>query len=608
MVNKIISFLIATILVSVVLTAATSDIYITSAIDEYSAVENQPLKGTITVTHDLSDKVDTSSFLLDKKPLKVEFTQDVKISSSSPIVISYYSFEIPPQPPGLYVLPEVSVKIEGNSYRSVMSSYQVKAAGESRTSPPSQPPPTQPAQPSPPANAPITPSTPKPTPVTPILRLEASVEGNKPIYPGQKAKFVYRFFFNTSIDLTKEVLPLLDAEGFIKDGDKESKDYTQNNLTVSEVSQAVIAGKPGDYPFGPSTIEGYDYSKDSKGKPVYTSSKLTAEAPAMTVTVAPFPNKGKPVSFNGAVGDFQLKTSILSPSDLTVGDEITLSIDISGKGDLNAVKLPDIFSQPGFSGFFRMSDLPPVGTIKGDVKNYVVHMRPLTEAVKEIPSIELSFLDPTTSSYQAVHSKPIPITVKETQSVPVKSLDQQQKAPAIPEKGYHPSPIEIQSIFTLSSKDLYNLILGTWWALGIIPFGIALLIYQRTVRDFLEKMQKEVKVKSSNDLLKEALQQPKGSSKYFELLNNALKLRLVENGLTPAADIPNDKIPKEGLPGEVRSFLNEIDENRFAGEKEIAFNDLESKANALFERLSAVNSKVNTQQKGVQHHDSGYSP
>lgn len=596
MVNKLLVVLIGLMFVSVFL-SADSNVYVTADINQYSAYENQVLKGTITVTHDQNDKVDAASLLLDKKPLQVEFIKDVQITSSSPIVISYYNFQIPAQPAGLYVLPEVSVKVGGKQYRSVMSSYAVQGGAQPASA---QPPPQQQGAPvapvQPPAAssaAPAAPSQPSPAPApapaAAVLRLEAAVEGPKPLYPGEQVNFTYRYFYNTSIDLTKEQLPLLDAEGFLKIGDEVQKNSVQNGLTVSEVIQVAEAVKPGDYSFGPSVIEGYAYTPGAGGQHIFTSGKLTSQAPGLTVTVSPFPEKDKPVSFNGAIGEYKFNVALTSSPDIEVGDEVTLSLDITGKGRLGGVKLPEMCCQPGFSGFLLPSGLPPVGTIKGDTKNFIVRLRPLNDAVKEIPSIEFSSFDPASSKYIVQHSKPIPIVVKASRGLPVQNLDQpQRKSPAATGPAYRPQPIEIEGIFTLSASDLYNKWFGTWWVLAMIPFGIALLIYQVSLREYFEKMRKEAKLQTGSSLLQEALNEQKGSSRYFELINRALKLRLAEAGLIASPDIAAENLPTEGLPGEVRAFLLDVDERRFAGKGELLPEDVESKVQALFDKISGL--------------------
>lgn len=577
---------------------ANSDIYVSSSIDDYRAYANQPLNGTVTVTHDKNQAVDTSSFLLGNKPIKVEFVQDVKISSQSPLVISYYHFQIPAQPAGLYMLPEIAVKIDGKQYRSIMSSYEVQEAVN--RSPASAPQPAAPAAPQTQSTAPASAApvaapapTPAPAPSQITLKLEADAGTNKPLYPGQKTKFTYRYFYNGNVSLTKEQLPLLDAEGFLKFGDKESKEYTRDNMSVLEVSQMVQAIKPGTFSFGPSIIEGYAYTKNSKGQPSYSSSKLVSEVPMVAVTVQPFPEEGKPPFFNGAIGNFDFMTSLISSSEMHIGDEIKLKIDISGRGDIKEVALPDIRKQPGFDGFFRMSDLPPVGVLEGDTKHFVVSMRPIVE-VKEIPEISFSFFNPATSKYATLTSKPIPIQVRPVEEKFTKTSEVLKKTDvpqvskpsdkAVPVT-YLPKPIEIQGNFNLKAADLYNKIFGTWYVLGIIPFALALLFYQITLRNYLNLMKSQKKKDTSEDLYREFKQQEKGSSRYFELLAKALKLKLVESGEINEPDMATESLASRGMSGEVRAFLSDIDQKRFSLSGELDPEALEAKAQSLMEKM-----------------------
>jgi hypothetical protein len=596
MVNKIFVYIFMVLLSSSLhADFANSDNFVTANIDEYHTYENQPLNGTITVTHDQNNAVDISSFLLDNKPIKVEFAQDVKISAGSSLVISYYNFQLPAKPIGLYMLPEVAVNIGGKQYHSIMSSYEVKGKDD-RFSNPGNPPSASPssqtpnqALPSTPAQQPTSSSVPKGLPSKILLKLDALVEPNKSLYPGQKTKFIYRYLYNTNISLSKEVLPLLNAEGFLKFGDIESKDYTENNMSVHEVSQMVEAIKPGTFSFGPSTIEGYAYTLDSKGKPSYSSSKLTSEIPSVTVKVLPFPDKEKPPFFNGAIGDFEFTATLDSSPNMRVGDEIRLNINISGKGDIKAAPLPDIGNQPGFVGFFRMSDLPPAGSVNGNVKHFTISMRPIVQ-VKEIPGIAFSFFNPASNNYATVNSKPIPITVKAAEELPSKAAVD-SKAPALPKASVEvthktlPRPIEIQGIFSLITDDLYNKLFGTWLVLGMLPFALALLFYQFTLRDYLERIKNEVKPETSRDVYQEFLQEKKGSSRYYELLNKSLKLKLAETGFIDNPDILIDGLATTGISGEVRAFLNEIEENRFSKAGKLVPATIEARANTLMEKM-----------------------
>jgi hypothetical protein len=544
------------------------EVKVSGEIDQEKAYENHPLKGTITITHDENLKVDTRSFLLEGSPLSVELIREVKISPNNPLIISIYRFEIPGQPKGLHVLPEISVSVGGKVYRSPASTYTVEGIMPRRGGP------TTPAQPS----------------IEATLRLEALVEGKMPLYPGQRVRLVYRYYYTGDIGLTEEELPLLDAKGFLKIGEKEIKDYSEGEKSVREISQEVEAVTPGEFSFGPSIIEGYGYQEDAFGKRTYSTAKLRSEASPVTVIVRPFPNEGKPASFNGAVGKFTFKVALLTPHEMKVGDDISLAVDIGGKNILE-VPLPEICCQPGFSGFFQPSDLPPIGKIQDGVKRFVVQLKPLSDAIKEIPSIEFSSFDPESSKYIVLHSEPIPITVHPSKIPRIEDLDKQQRPASAPTKkektaiSQKPEAIEIEGNFLLQPEDLHNKIFGNWWALAIIPAGIALLIYQKNMQKDLRRKRSEVKPKSSADLFEEAFRQHPGSSSFYNLLNQAFKLKLVEIGEIASPDVAAENLPQTGLSKEVRAFLCGIEEKRFTGQGDLSPQTLHKQAQDLLERM-----------------------
>ena len=155
-------------------------------------IENQPLKGLISIAHNEQEKVDETSFRLGDSTLDVDFVREVRISPSSPLVLSYYQFALNGQPKGLQVLPSVSVKVGSHRYQS---------------------PPTTSSRPSG-CHAGALLGQPRKS----FLKLEAFLQGPAEIYPGTRFKVVYRYIFNDNIELLKEELPLMAGTGFIKIG------------------------------------------------------------------------------------------------------------------------------------------------------------------------------------------------------------------------------------------------------------------------------------------------------------------------------------------------------------------------------------------------------
>ena len=543
------------------------DVKVTAGIDQEGVI-GMTMKGTITVTHDKSLKVDTDSFKIGKESLKVEFLKEIRISSESPLVITLYNFSITPTQSGLQNLPEISVLVGNKVYRSFTTTYKVD---EQKAT-----------------------STPSSGESSVVLKFENIVDGKTILYPGQRLRVGYRFIFNYSIDLTKEEVPLLDAKGFQKIGGKEAKDFTQDNLNYLEATQVIQAIEPGEYQFKPGLIQGRAYTLNRLGKKELADTENRSETDPLTITVLPFPENGKPTSFNGAVGDaFSFTTTLLTPGEMTVGDKITLLIKISGERDPATVPMPEVCCQPGYSGFFRLSDLPPTEETTDKTKTFKVEMRPLTALIKEIPALEFSYFNPEKESYISLRSDPIPIKVsllstngEEELTAPIN--EKQEILDEHPgEARYHSEAIEIEGVVLLTSQDLENKTFGTWWTLLIIPLGIGALFLQIHMRRFMLEKKRHIKLKQSQELFQEAFHQKPGTPPFFHLLQEAFLLRLVERGDIASTETPPEKIPDQGPAGEVRAFLHLIEEKRFGGKEEVPEKLFLEKAKHLFEELKS---------------------
>lgn len=443
----------------------------------------------------------------------------------------------------------------------------------------------------------------------PTLRLEAAIEGSHSLYPGQRTKLLYRYYFSGDIALSTEKLPLLDADGLIKIGEKEIHDSVHEGLNIREIVQEVEAIKPGLYTFGPSLIEGYAFKEDLLGKPIYTSEKLTSQAAAVELNVKPFPLQNQPASFNGAVGEFTFKTSLKTASEMIEGDELSLLLEISGNGNLKNISSPDLCCQPGYSGFFKLSDLPPAESVEGGTKKILVKMRAQTPLILSIPSIEFSYFDPETSNYSILTSEPISFSVKpflsstdKTQASENEGLEKQSVKDALfstfDEKEFQSPQVfssEIEGIMPLTSADLYNLLFGSWWSLAIIPFGLFLLIYQRHLKEYLEWKKRENSTVTSQRLFLESFSEGKNKRCDFEKLKKSFKLALVEAGLLESLGAyPNhvNLLPDEEIFHEVQHFLLTLDENRFSGKEFYDFSEIYQLSLALMNKIQSAGKKT----------------
>lgn len=564
--------------------------------------ESEPLSGTVIVSHPSSEAVDIKSFKLDNHPLQVELQKEEPMTTGD-LTLSFYRFTQSPQPKGIYILPRIKVRVGKQDYQSIPRTYVIKQGRAPQTpSPANRTPPSSAGsyQPPPPASS----------AAEQFLKLEAFVNGPQELYPSQRTVVGYRYFYNVNIETTREILPLLDAEGFIKIGDKTIKQEENGGINAQQVEQTIEAHKPGEYDFGPSFLDGRPYTTGPLGQRTYGSQSLTSTVPAVKIQVLPFPEAGKPPSFKGALGNFIWKVSLNSPSAVHVGDEVKLLIEVTGAGNLDSVNLPELCCQPGMSGLFSLSDLPAVGQISDDTKRFDVKLRPLSTSLKAIPSFEFSSFDPDTRSYVTSTTDSILLNVMPSKQEGTPSIKpnassatrSSSESVAIPAEVMTPqapplqaeaaaSAIEIESLYPLKSEDLENLTLGTWWSLLLIPFGLAAILFQLNISKYLEEMKLQPKALSGAQVLANAEAAPAGSTERYFLISQALLMRLEEMGLIPSSNIAPEALSSEGLTGKVRTFLCDMQEKRYTGQQ-LKEEILISEAKALFEELQNSGGKV----------------
>ncbi len=137
---------------------------------------------------------------------------------------------------------------------------------------------------------------------------------------------------------------------------------------------------------------------------------------ALTLKVSDLPSKGRPANFAGHVGEYKIKASA-TPTDVNVGDPITLTLSLTGPDYLEHVDLPPLGEQFSLTRDFKVPKERATGEVSGGTKIFTQTVRALRPDVTEIPPIELPYFDTATETYRVARSEPIPIEVHETRVV-----------------------------------------------------------------------------------------------------------------------------------------------------------------------------------------------
>ncbi|MCK4872825.1 MAG: BatD family protein [Phycisphaerales bacterium] len=144
--------------------------------------------------------------------------------------------------------------------------------------------------------------------------------------------------------------------------------------------------------------------------------RFITRAEAVTLNVKPLPNQGRPANFTGLVGEYDIQ-AFADPTDVNVGDPITLTLRFTGPAPLDRVKPPALEDDRAFTDAFRVSSEPPTITVDGASKTLVRTVRVRRDDVTQIPAIELPYFDTRTGAYGVARSRPIPLIVHATRQV-----------------------------------------------------------------------------------------------------------------------------------------------------------------------------------------------
>jgi hypothetical protein len=201
--------------------------------------------------------------------------------------------------------------------------------------------------------------------------------------------------------------------------------------TVVPLAVPLTAVRTGDLTLGPFTASAVVVlpSQNQGGDPFFRQffnqgeqKQVTLASEPFNVEVLPLPEQNKPANFTGAVGDFTM-TSTAGPTMLTVGDPITVRVQISGRGELDAVTLPVQDTWQNFKTY------PPTTKLENKdqfgfqgTKTFEQIISPQNSDVHELPALTFSFFNPDDGQYHTLTQPAVPLVVKAAGATPMPAL------------------------------------------------------------------------------------------------------------------------------------------------------------------------------------------
>ncbi len=304
-----------------------------------------------------------------------------------------YSYFLTPEKKGNYTIGQASIEIDGDIYKTLPVKVQVTEAVESSLSPGS------------PSSV-----------VDDDIELSIEISKSNP-YLNEPISVEFKLLFNPKINVTN--LGEIDNPEFknfwsqnIKIPRLEIKSTSHKGQRYNYVTwkkALLFPQKAGDLELLPLTldvtIDVPTNRRDFFGNTIYTQTSKKVASRKRIIKVKNFPENGKPESFNGAVGNFDISLNS-SKSQLKATESFQLEFKVNGNGNLKLFSLPEIIvpsSLEKYAPEFKEKINTSLSGMNGEISN-VYTIVPQYQGKYPIPPVEFSFFNPKTEQYVTLYS------------------------------------------------------------------------------------------------------------------------------------------------------------------------------------------------------------
>ena len=175
-------------------------------------------------------------------------------------------------------------------------------------------------------------------------------------------------------------------------------------------------------PFGGNSL--FDDSFFNNFLSGYQRKPVTLTSGELSFNVIPIPGENQPADFSGAIGDFTMQVKV-TPIEIEIGEPLTLTIDISGKGNFDRVNAPSFPKSPQWKTYAPTAEFTRQGNIFSGTKKFEQAIIAKTTKTRNVPSLSFSYFDPHQRKFITINSGEIPIEVQQANQPA-------QKQPVVP--------------------------------------------------------------------------------------------------------------------------------------------------------------------------------
>jgi len=285
----------------------------------------------------------------------------------------------------------------------------------------------------------------------------------------------------------------------------------------------------------------------------YEEKRIALTAEPETLNALALPRDKVPSDFNGAVGNYSL-TVTAGPTNVAMGDPITVKIQISGRGGLDSLTLP----QQNVWNDFKV--YPPTSKIDADAlgvqgtKSFEQVVVPQSADIKELPPVKFSFFDPDQKDYRTLTQPAIPLLVRPAGSSPAPTI--LSGARGAQENLAAQEIVHIKARFGPVAEISAPLVQQPWFlALQAVPiFGLVSVAIWRRRTDQLANNPRLRRQRQVAEITRTGLKElqhlatDKKSDEFFATLFRLMQEQLGERLDLPASSITEAVIEEQLLP------------------------------------------------------------
>ncbi|GBC60098.1 hypothetical protein DENIS_1042 [Desulfonema ishimotonii] len=258
--------------------------------------------------------------------------------------------------------------------------------------------------------------------------VEARISTPEP-YESQQMVYTFRLYQTVRIGNVKFQQP--DFKGFTSEKIDGEKSYEKvirgRQYHVTELNYLLMPLGPGPKTIAPAVLRCDIVRKSGRRRsvidlfddPFFSGGRLEPRifrTDALKVTVRPLPPYPGDAPFSGLVGEFTLRSAI-EKSELKVGDSITLSAVVQGRGNIMDAGPPEIPLSDAFK-LYRdepEADIRPGPDGYAGKKVFRTALVPVKPGTFTIPPLKLVFFDTRKGQYVSQSTQPFSLTVRPSQ-------------------------------------------------------------------------------------------------------------------------------------------------------------------------------------------------